>query len=117
MASTISAAIQSLLASKKFLAGLPSWDRVLVVEQENGERLPGLTPPAQFEERFRNILGQTSRDWINLSALNVSDGALVVCVEYRIDSARGPSVLSAEQISVNLSGPSAKHHRDPYERS
>lgn len=77
-----------------------------MVEEENGERLPGSTPPAQFEERFQAILRQTSRDWINLSALNVNDGALVVCVEFRTHPTGGSSVLTAEQISVNLSGPS-----------
>jgi hypothetical protein len=82
----------------------PSWDRVLVVEEVNGQRGDDWTTVDEFEPRFRAILQRTSRDWVNLHFDRIDAGVLRLVVEYLVDDSTDRRV-PADRISVNLSGP------------
>jgi hypothetical protein len=62
-----------------------------------------LLSPAEFESRWRQIVADGRRDWVNLSAHGVWQDALVVLVEAPARGAKGS--YPPDRISVNFSGP------------
>jgi hypothetical protein len=80
-----------------------------VTRTRQGERLnatlarASLLSPPEFESRWRQIVANGRRDWVNLSAHGVSQDALVVLVEAPAHGEKGS--YSPDQISVNFSGP------------
>lgn len=86
---------------------LPAWDRVLITEDEGatGEVDDAVwTPLAESEERLQAARTRTTRDWVNVVAHHVADGALYVVIEFLTDE-HGASHLPPDSVSVNLSGP------------
>lgn len=85
----------------------PTWTAVRFVESKSIQYGPTDTIPASalltveaFEPRFEALFG-AGYGWINLSALGVLDGELLVSVELPRDTASVPY----GRTSVNLSGP------------
>ena len=84
---------------------LPSWDRVLVIEEENGERTgPGVSLD-EFESRFKQVLRRTTRGWINLHVDPIEAGVFLLVVEYISRNDQSAVRVPPEKISVNISGP------------
>jgi hypothetical protein len=83
---------------------LPTWDRALVAEEENGQRTGRWVSLDEFEPRFQQILRRTTRDWVNPTVDPIEGRALRLVVEYisRTDNA---VKVPPSQVSVNLSGP------------
>ena len=83
----------------------PTWTGVRFVESSHygpTDTIPtsALRTVEAFEPRFEALF-QAGYSWINLSALSVLDGALLVSVELPRDTSSVPHGLT----SVNLSGP------------
>ena len=85
---------------------LPRWTRVVLSEEVNGHRTGGWMDVSEFEARFREILRLTARQWVNLHAESVEEGALRLVVEYVVDSRRrNKRPRASSHVAVNLSGP------------
>jgi hypothetical protein len=84
---------------------LPTWDRILVTEEENGERTGRWVSPDEFEARFQQVLQRTTRSWVNLHVDPIENGVLRLVVEYISRHDKGAVSVQADKISVNLSGP------------
>lgn len=90
----------------------PEWTRILIADDADvtrvGDRKPSLDraalqTPRAFEPRWRQLVNRGLRDWINLSAVGVSEDALVVLAE--APSYGEPGSHTPDRISVNFSGP------------
>ena len=84
---------------------LPTWDRILVTEEENGQRTGRWVSPDEFEARFQQVLQRTTRSWVNLHVDPIENGALRLVVEYISRHDKGAVPVQPNKISVNLSGP------------
>ena len=87
---------------------LPPWNRITVLEDENGKRSDMWIDIEAFEPRFQEILERTSRPWVNVQAEGIEEGELRIVVEYRTEpgeTAAGQTWWDGSRISVNLSGP------------
>lgn len=58
-----------------------------------------LLTPSQYESKFISLLNG-GYSWLNLSAVGISEGKLIICVEKPAHS----SGLKSEQVSINFSG-------------
>jgi hypothetical protein len=86
----------------------PRWSSVLLAEQV----LPTgpfteLRPPEAYVDRFQTLLD--GRSWVNLHAVGIHGGALVVSVEASAD----PALSRAKPAPVQLSGPDARVRAHP----
>jgi hypothetical protein len=84
---------------------LPTWDRIVVTEEENGQRTGQWVSVDEFEPRFTRILERTTRTWVNLHVDPIEAGALCLVVEYISRADKSAVRVSPERISVNYSGP------------
>lgn len=84
---------------------LPNWNRILVTEEENGQRTESWFSAADFEPRFREILTRTTRSWVNLHVDRVEDGTLYLVVEFISLNDASAVKVAPDRISVNMSGP------------
>ncbi len=84
---------------------LPDWDKILVTEEEDGQRVATWVPADDFDPRFREILRRTTRDWVNLHVDRVERGTLYLVVEFISRDDRSAIKVAPDTISVNFSGP------------
>jgi hypothetical protein len=87
---------------------LPTFSEVVVIEEQNGERLGSWQSVSQFEARFRQILDITKRGWVNANCERVEEDRFWIVVEYLTTDRGSPRTWTSDLISVNLSGPSLR---------
>lgn len=84
---------------------LPNWNKILVAEEENGQRGETWIPASDFEPRFREVLRRTTRSWVNLHVDRVEHATLYLVVEFISRDDSSVVKVAPDRISVNMSGP------------
>jgi len=98
--------LERLVTWLRELGPIPDWHGVKLIEAKDVtwaavSKIPrvALRSPAEYADHFDELLNR-GYSWLNLSALGVLDGELIVCVELPRDTT---GVFG--RTSVNLSGP------------
>lgn len=92
---------------------LPTWNKILVVEEENGQRAATWIPASDFEPRFREVLRRTTRSWVNLHVDSVEHGTLYLVVEFISRDDASAVKVAPDRISLNFSGPERRWLETP----
>jgi len=88
---------------------IPPWSNIEVIEDptEIEDKPTSRVPAETFDPRFQQIMDLRLADWVNVGAVEVVDGVLLVKVRYRSMQIQDRTDVRflRSTISVNLHGP------------